>query len=137
MDEKVKISFRTNQSCELAGRAVDAILWNYPEFRRPGAYKATPRTITISLPIAKLLPGELERQTADVWDVIDDLRLLDGLPRKRSGTYSYAKEVARGIIKDARYAAEEGVLRIRAVHDLEKAFEDAYLGDGYVIGDDD
>jgi hypothetical protein len=53
---------------------------------------------------------------------------LDGLPRKRSGTYSYAKEVARGIIKDARYAVDGAVLRARAVHDLERAFEDAYLG---------
>jgi hypothetical protein len=137
MDEKVKIRFPTNKSCELARRAVDAILNVYFEFERPGARKVTARTITVSLPIAKLLPGELERQTADVWDVIDDLRLLDGLPRKRSGTYSYAKEVARGIIKDARYAVDGAVLRARAVHDLERAFEDAYLGDGYVIGDDD
>ncbi len=129
MDEKVKIRFPTNKSCELARRAVDAILNVYFEFQRPGARKVTARTITISLPIAKLLPGELERQTADVWDVIDDLR-LDAWSKG-------VEEVARGIIKDARYAVDGAVLRARAVHDLERAFEDAYLGDGYVIGDDD
>lgn len=129
MDEKVKIRFPTNKSCELARRAVDAILNVYFEFERPGARKVTARTITISLPIAKLLPGELERQTADVWDVIDDLR-LDAWSKG-------VEEVARGIIKDARYAVDGAVLRARAVHDLERAFEDAYLGDGYVIGDDD
>jgi len=120
MDEKVKISFRTNQSCELARQTVEAILNIYPEFRRPGAYKATPRTITISLPIAKLLPGELERQTADVWEVVDELG-LDAWSKD-------IKKVAGDIIKDARYAADEAVLRIKAVHDLERTFDDASLG---------
>jgi hypothetical protein len=136
MDEKVKIRFPTNKSCELARRAVDAILNVYFEFERPGARKVTARTITISLPIAKLLPGELERQTADVWDVIDDLR-LDAWSIRTRRRIEGVEEVARGIIKDARYAVDGAVLRARAVHDLERAFEDAYLGDGYVIGDDD
>jgi hypothetical protein len=46
MDEKVKIRFPTNKSCELARRAVDAILNVYFEFERPGARKVTARTIT-------------------------------------------------------------------------------------------